>query len=285
MDRLNVTDEWLEALNDKFLKKNIPPKQRPWMALGEWSLFIGRLPIHWNDPDSRKILDWFERRYPGSQQIGPMFQGAFYFDGSFWPVFIPIAFGHFALDAFECLKTMPEATKAALNSDRESFPLYINLWVDCVDYGYGLDGQIHPSQNDTFCVELFRSGANELDAAVSMLLGRNPNPKSIEYARMATEMFLKAFLAAKAGLSQSEAQDLGHRLERAATKCLAVQNNADLEYISSAVTVFPSIKERYEGKTRTPIELWKAYSLAQFTGATIIRLLNGRDSRPDIKIN
>jgi hypothetical protein len=46
---------------------------------------------------------------------------------------------------------------------------------------------------------------------------------------MATEMFLKAYLAGKIGLTEKEAKDkIGHNIEKALDGCLAVDNQSEL---------------------------------------------------------
>ena len=101
---------------------------------------------------------------------------------------------------------------------------------------------------------------------------------------MATEMFLKSFLASRAGLTEAEARKkLGHNLQTIIQRCLDVEDHADLQKIHSNLNCFPEIHERYKGSERSGTELWTGYSVAQFTGATVTRLLSGRDTRSTIE--
>ncbi|MEO6723989.1 MAG: hypothetical protein ABIU20_10650, partial [Blastocatellia bacterium] len=121
----------------------------------------------------------------------------------------------------------------------------------------------------------------QINAAMTLLLETRPNSKAIESARMATEMFLKAFLALRNGLTeQSARQDIRHNLEEAVRRCLAVVNHADLNKIQNEISCFPTdIGDRYRGTESSPRQLWEASRVAQSTGATIVRLLTGRDIR------
>jgi hypothetical protein len=209
-----------------------------------------------------------------------MYMGTLYYDSCFWPIFIPVVFGTVKLDAAKSLRTMPDPIKSRLMKDRQEFMQYIAVWVDCLDYGFGIEGLCDGKNTSAFGQELFASGNQQLNATVTLLHEENPNPKAMESSRMATEMFLKAFLASKAGLTDEEARHkIGHNLEKALNMCLAVDKNSELQVIRSGLSLFPEIADRYKGTDKTPIELWHGYGIAQVTGTTVVRSLTGRDVR------
>ncbi|MBA2734372.1 MAG: hypothetical protein H0U54_16030 [Acidobacteria bacterium] len=278
------TDEWLEQINEELRKRDVPHKQRPYDALMEWSKYAG-ISSSLGGEDEKKIFDWFEKNTKvGSQYFGPMYMGSLFYDSCFWPIFIPVVCGEVKLDASNSLKTLPDSIKARLMKDKQEFMQYVAVWVDCIDYGFGIEELVENKNISTFGQELFRSGNQQLNATVSLLHEDNPNAKAMESARMATEMFLKAFLASKSGLTEKKAKDkIGHNLEKALNMCLDVDGNSELQVIHLGLPLFPEIKDRYKGTDKTLKELWHGYGIAQFTGTTVVRSLTGRDVRKTLK--
>lgn len=282
----DLTEEWLEHINEEFRKNDIPHKQRPWLAWREWAKYTG-MSISLNDEVVKKIFAWFEKNTKaGSQYVGSMYTGVFYHDSCFWPVFIPIVFGRVKLDARDSLKTMPETIVARLWRDRNEVTQYASLWAACADYAFGIDDLRKGKALGGFAQELLGSGDQQLNATVTLLLEDRPNPKAMESARMATEMFLKAFLAVRAGLTEKEAKDkIGHNLEKALNRCLVIDAKSELQAIQPDLSVFPDIGDRYKGTEKTSRELWIAYGAAQFTGTTVVRSLSGRDIRKTMRMS
>ena len=133
-----------------------------------------------------------------------------------------------------------------------------------------------------FAKELVVSGDQQMNTAVTLLLEDHPNPKAIESARMATEMFLKAFLAARGGLTDSSAKTIGHNLEIALDGCLAVDDKSELRVVRKDLHLLPTINDRYKGTDKSPKELWHGYAIAQFTATSVVRSLTRRDTRKTI---
>ena len=274
------TEEWLENINKELRKRDVPHKRRPWDAWMEWSKYIGAA-TSLNDEDVKKIFDWFEKNTKtGSQYIGSMYVGSLYYDSCFWPIVIPIVVGIVELDATKSLRTMPDSIKSSFLRDQDALIIYKTIWADCADYGFGIEEVVKDKSIGAFGEELFRSGNQQLNATFTLLHEDTPNPKSMESARMGTEMFLKAYLAAKVGLTENEVKDeIGHNLKKALDSCLAVDNQSELQNIRSDLSCFPEIGDRYKGTYKTPGELWQGYKVAQFTGATVVRAFTDRDLR------
>jgi hypothetical protein len=276
-------ETWLRERNAEFRSNDVPPKQRPWIAWLEWANHLGES-ISLNDAVVKEIFGWFERNSKaGLQYIRPLYVGAYYYDSAFWPVVIPVVLGRVQLDARESLRTMPNGVATSLFKNRNELMEFMSLWGNCLDYGFGID-HLQSASLNTFAKELFTSADQRLTATVSLLLQDPPNASSLESARMATEIFLKAYLVATSGLSENGARQIGHNLEEALNKCLAANPNSDLQAIKSSLIVFPDVGDRYKGIDRPQGILWKAYETAQSVGTTICRSLTGRDVRPTMRI-
>jgi hypothetical protein len=139
------------------------------------------------------------------------------------------------------------------------------------------------NDNGTFWQDLLRSGHQQLLSTVTLLQGNRPNAKGAEPARMATEMFLKAFIVYKTGMTDQEARkQISHDLEKALDKCIEIDPQSELNRIRSALGTFPEIAERYKETQKTLWELWRMYGMAQYAGVTIVRGLSGHDSRDQL---
>lgn len=182
----------------------------------------------------------------------------------------------------DSLKTMPDNIKRRLEADPGLYYGFAQVWCDCVDYSLGIESLIKVD-NGSFWQDLLRSGHQQLLSTVTLLQGNRPNPKGAEPARMATEMFLKAFIANQTAMTDAEARkQIGHNLEKALDKCLEIYPQSELQNIRSALDEFPDVAERYKETDKTLWELWRMYGMAQFSGVTVVRNLSGHDSRPPL---
>lgn len=278
------TETWLRELSAEFRRTEVPLKQRPWIAWQEWARQSGD-PVSLNDEIVKEIFIWFEKNSKaGLQYVQPMYVGAYYYDSAFWPVVIPVVAGRVQLNARESLKTMPDAVVMTLFKNRNELMDFMSVWGNCLDYGFGIDHLLSASSNG-FAKQLLTSGDQRLTATVTLLLQDRPNTSSIESCRMATEMFLKAYLAAKTGLTEEDAKrKIGHRLEEALSMCALIDPQSELLTIKASLNIFPEIGDRYRGTERPLGILWRAYEIAQFTGTTICRVLTGRDVRGTLRV-
>jgi hypothetical protein len=282
MDR--SLQNWLRERNAEYRAKDVPPKQRPWLAWQDWSSHSGES-VALNDDVVKQIFDWFEKHSrAGSQYIRPLYVGAYYYDATFWPVVIPVVAGRVQLNARHSLKTMSDGVAANLFGNRNELLDFMSLWGNCLDYGFGIDHLSSAPPNE-FAKQLLASADQRLTATVSLLLQDAPNPSALESSRMATEIFLKGYLAAVAALTEDEARrQIGHDLAEGLNRCLLANPQSELRSIQNSLNVFPEIGDRYKG-TEPPFGiLWKAYETAQFAGTTVCRALTGRDVRKTMRV-
>ena len=135
-----------------------------------------------------------------------------------------------------------------------------------------------------FSRQLFLSANSQLKATVTLLLEGTPNPKAMDSARMATEIFLKTFIAAHRGLTEQKAKQIGHDLKAALDECLEIRPQSEIGGLTSRITRFPAIGSRYEGMRYELVELWFAYGTAQFAGSALVRSLTDRNTRREIEL-
>lgn len=277
-----IPEKWLHEFNRKMGDGGTPYAQRPFEAIRAWTK-ENHCSFEFPSPAAKAVFDWFEAHSPKvAHAVGSLFTGTFYFDAYFWKVSIPLAYGNAFMNAFDSIEDFPEPVKKQLMDSRDHQFDYCSLWVDLMDYTYGMDDLRHGGGVSGFAARLATSADRELRATVRLLTEppQHPNPKAMESARMATEMFLKAYLAAHSGLNESDAQrQLGHNLVKAAETCERISKPDEFGDVKNRVSIFPPVGARYEGQYYDSGTLWAAYCIAQFVGTVFVRSLTDRDSR------
>ena len=276
---------WLAAMNLQMSGEDIPYISRPFEAIRRLSMeqdIAIAMPSSFAD----EILQWFEDHSPaGSHAIGSMFTSTFYYDAFFWKLEIPLAYGTVQLSALDSLTQMPVPVKDQLQRNHPMMWMYMQLWVDSLDYGFGINdlgrgAQLPLMGNQAFAAQLTASAHRELSASVGLLTEtRTPNAKALESERMATEMFLKSYLALHGSMTERDAKGFGHNLEELVKACKLAHGRTDLDELLQHMKVFPPIGARYEGVDYENSRLWSGYAVALRTGVTLIRSLTDRDSR------
>ena len=276
--------KWLAGKNENYRKNDIPPKRRPFLALAELSREFNTS-IYLNSDLANKVFGWFTANTkPGAHAIGSLFTGIFYFDACFWPVFIPIGYGTFKLDALSSLETMPKEMKAQLQQDQNEMRIYALYWIDCVDFAYGLDDL---RKNQTISVlgkSFLENGEREIESVISQLSSTRPNTKAILTARMAVEIFLKSLLITKGNKNEADIKKIGHDVSDAMSQCFTLTSVKEFFVLKSMLGIFPDVSARYTGSEPPIRKVWEAYCIAQATATVVARILSGRDSRSKIGI-
>lgn len=273
-------EDWFQWVNREFREQDVAVGQRPFLALDRYCKDFRVRALPFDAPAAKAIFDWFSSNTkPESHHIGALFTGAFYYDASFWAVDIPIGYGRFKLDAPNSLRGMPHHVKQELMTHARDAWSYVQFWVDCLDYAYGFDDIQKDPACAPFGLALLENADRELRAAISQLLEHRPNPKAAMSARMATEMYLKAFLVQKSGFTEADVKKFNHRLRDIVRECARVASGHDIVKIENDLNVFPEIHERYTGTDVPAAALWRAYGLAQYCGAAFTRSFSDRDTR------
>ena len=269
-----IDTKLLEEINDDLRREEIPHARRPFEAIMRVSKKLG-ISISMRSDESDIIFKWFKQREkPGSGAVGGVYKSAFYFDSEFWAVDIPIAYGTVSIGPFDYIRDMPETTIDALA--RTKGAQYLVFWADCADYGMGFDELRRNKHLDQFGIELLNAADQELRSTVSLLLERRPGARAILTARMATEMFIKSFLALSRGLSQEEAKSIGHDLETGLKELISASGLTNWQPIIDKLEVFPPIADRYREQSVSSSSLADAFAIAQSLGAVTTREFTNR---------
>lgn len=272
-------EDWLNSANARYRAEEIPPRQRPFRALSDFSRDF-KCSFTLDSPIAKSIIDWFYKHSaPGSHAIGSMFTGAFYFDAYFWPMHIPIGYGTFSINAFDCLETMPEAVKEHLAKNQQDSTNLALYWVDCCDYAYGFDELHKANKLSSKALVFLNNGDRELRGAVSQLLSSRPNTKAILALRMACEIFLKALLIQEKNLTDSQLKKISHKIKDIAADCHSATGIPEFDAIATAASVFPDVSERYDGDEWKLSEVWNALFIAQVAATSVVRHYTNRDMR------
>jgi HEPN domain-containing protein len=278
-----VTPPWLESVNAEFSKQEMPHRRRPWEAIRVWNEVNG-VPISGSSIRARQIFDWFHvNTKPGSHMAGPLAEAAFYHDGAFWEVTIPLGYGSPSVDFLDMLR-MPASVKLRFWNERNDLFIFVKFFADCFDYFYSVDDLRSSFASNPLLKGFIAAGREHITQAASLLLDTRPNAKAAEASRFALEIFLKTFLVAKGGLSEKEIKDLRHDLQKLLTRCLEVDPQSELRHIESKLSLYPDVAARYRAEDMCPRDLWATYYTALTSGAVVMRPLSGRDTTKSIQI-
>lgn len=210
--------------------------------------------------------------------VGPRFTGVFLFQNVFWRVVIPIVMGTSSVNALDALRIMPSETKRLLSSRRNDLREYLKLWADCMDYDMGYQTAAQSVTQGSFLGEMIESTERELTSSVSDLCQQRPNAKAIHSARDATEKALKAYLCYHAGLTHNDAKyKLYHHLDKAILEVKLRTPKSPLVLAQADLDAFAPYDERYSSNTYSHERLWRAYRIAQFVAAEVLRSITGRN--------
>lgn len=277
-------ETWLIDLNRKFREQDVHVRRRPFLAIDHYCKDFNVTAVAFDSPSAKAIFDWFyANTKTEAHQIGTLFTGAFYFDSCFWPVDVLTGYGRYELNALESLQAMSEQLKRELMSIPEAAWAYALNWADSVDYGYGIDDLDKALDVDAiFARSLLENADRELRSAIAQLLERRPNAKAAMSCRMATEIFLKAFLVLKARFTEPQIRALSHNLDKLLIKMREIDPSHEALRIEKELWVFPAINDRYTGGELTPARLWQAYDVTLYLAASIVRSFTERNLRAHI---
>jgi hypothetical protein len=278
---MSVSTEWLKKINQEFRDEGLEQRKRPMKALCRYGMEF-KISVGISSPIAKEIFAWFKARSkPGVDQIGSLFESVYYFDTEFWTVSIPVFSGTVRIDAPDSLQEMPESLKDDLVSNPRSASEFACHHRDCLDYGVGIGEVEHRSDLDSFGVQLLKAADHELRLAVTQLKERRPDPRAILTCRMTTELFLKAYIALKVGLSREQARkELSHDLGKAFDKFVAISGHTILSSMKGHLAVYPPVEARYDEQHLSHGSVWEGFRLAQFLGAVIVRDWASRDTLP-----
>jgi hypothetical protein len=274
-------DAWLISINTQLTQMQVLHSRRFEYALKELERLTGEK-IASEDPRYKSILEFFGKnaRIQGPS-IGPKAAGLYYHDDCFWKMVVPTIFGRVKAHPTDWLMDVPKSIRFGIKHSNRHFMDYAKVWADCFDFAYGTDDFLRRRQPNNFGEKLLSSGKQFLDATVSMLLEPNPNSGAFLQSRMASEMFLKAFIYFNDGnkLDANQAKNIGHKLVEALKKCQSLPKSGEFRYVSNLDGLYPAISDRYEGQKYGNQSLWDGYKAAVFIGATLTRSITDRNTQ------
>lgn len=273
----HALETWLTSTNARYRADELPPRHRPFRALSDFSREF-KCSISLDSPLAQSIFDWFYKHsQPGAHATGALFTGAFYFDACFWPLYIPIGYGTFSLNALNCLETMPQSIKEHISQSREDLWDLALYWADCCDYAYGIDDISKEGKLNAKALAFIQNGDRELAGAIAQLVSPRPNAKAILALRMACEIFLKTLLIQERNLTDQQLKKLSHKIEDIAAECFAITHAPEFDAVAKTGGTFPEVSDRYEGVERKLSEVWNALCVTQIAATAVIRQYTDRD--------
>lgn len=275
-------EEWLTSLNQGFRTRGVSVGKRPFLAIMQYAQDFNIQGLSFNSDAARAIDDWFtSNTKPEAHHIGSLFTSVFYYDTCFWPVDIFRTPGRIRLDSLSSLQSMPESLKKEMMSVPTDAWNYAIAWAHSLDYAYGFDDMrktIISAEHD-YALSLLKNADRELRAATSQLLEPRPNSKAAMSCRMATEIFLKAFLVIKTKVTKKELKkEIGHNLNKSLSKIRNLDPDHQLLAVEPTISIFPAIDDRYTGEELSSNTLWEAYFTTMHVASAVTRSFTDRNS-------
>jgi hypothetical protein len=284
-----VTMDWLETTSKHLSDQGVDPDLRAEQAIRKWMSEnaddfteqegenLEELE-HATGKQLDKIRSYFlTQRNRDRRYIDGPYQGVYYYYGYFWEVTIPMVFGRPKINALSHLK-MDDRLKSRLAQDPNELKEYVRVFADSYDYAFSIEELEGTCRSDT-ARQFYSSGDKHLRAIKALLYQRKVSSKVIEDARMAVEMFLKAYVAHVDGLDERALKDTyRHGLEGLVSRCENV-GAIEVGELRSKILAFPEVSSRYNIQERTFGDLWSAYLLTLRSALAVLRPLSGRDLR------
>ncbi len=206
----------------------------------------------------------------------------YYYYGYFWEVTVPMVFGSPRINALSHLK-MDDRLKSQLAQDTSELKEYIRVFADSYDYAFSIEELEGKCRSDT-ARQFYSSGDKHLRAIKALLHQNKVSSKAVEDARMAVEMFLKAYVAHVDGVDERALKDTyRHGLEGLIDRCES-GGAIEIGELRSRILAFPEVSSRYNIQERAFGDLWSAYLLTLRSALAVLRPLSGRDLRKGFPI-
>ena len=270
-----ITEAWFEDLNQRLSDEGVPHISRPMRAIQELSKAYS-CEISSDSAQWKSVFNWFKHNAPPrSDQIGAQFTATYYSDTYFWKVPTLHTYGAVEVFPLRSIEGMSERARTRIASDKQALHEYLLLWADAADYGAGFSEVLATKELSEFAKNLAKSGDQELRGTVQLLVGeKRSNAKAMQSARMATELFLKAYLAAHCKMSEEDGKKkYVHNLEKLTKEVSNVSGSKCPEELSEVWKIFPGIEARYLGEMYPNERLWKGYRAAQVAATLFVRSL------------
>ena len=254
--------------------------RRPFLALKHYSQDFSIRRLDFGSDVANAIFDWFNSNTkPVEHHIGTLFTGAFYYDTCFWPIEIFLAYGTVHLEGLPSLQSMPESLKKEMMLVPMDAWSYAIAWAHSLDYAYGCDDMRQTlSAESSYAFKLLENADRELKSATAQLLEPQPNSKAAMSCRMATEIFLKAFLVLKARLTEKEIRAFSHNLNKSLAKIRELYPEHQILAVESVISGFPTIDDRYTGEMLSHDSLWEAYCTTMHVASSVTRSFTNRNA-------
>ncbi len=212
--------------------------------------------------------------------VGPRFTGVFLFQNIFWRVSIPLVIGACAVNALDALRMMPADQKRLLCAQGDTLREYLLLWADCWDYDAGFQASHMVLAKGSFLGEMIVSTDRELTSAIADLCQQRPNSRAMHGSRDTTEKALKAHLCHHGGLTADHAKKyFGHKLDQLIQEVAINAPQSPLAKLANDLKAFAPYDDRYTSTVYSRSDLWRAYRVAQFTAAEVLRTITGKSHR------
>lgn len=284
---IDPTDEQLQSLivaaDDEALQEGTEPRQRPFSVIPKVMEKLGYKEFVFGGQGTLPIVDKIAALHrtlyrPSDLAIGGIHGGIFMFRDVFARVYVPIAFGHAAIDPFT-LTDLSSNQLGWLGTRKYDLHMFLDQFMDIFDFGGGIGNYANYKTPPKEALEFFWLAAFQLQGAAASLSVAFDSRGAVQSALIGTELALKGGLAA-AGEDKATIRKHGHDLTSAAKAFGSKQSNFDLDRALRAISRMPPyVENRYSPDQPSRIETGHIVMGAQYVAGEVMRQIAGYSIR------
>lgn len=241
-----ISEEWLNNLNDEFIKRGIPHRTRASEAYRRMCLEI--VDTDFNSVEARYVYEWFDKvTKPGSQNFIIKNRFPFYYDGEFWLLKIPFIAGTPLLNDIEQYLEIPEAIKNQLVQSKKSYQKFQQHFILSLNYVLTFEEVLSLIEDNEGLKKWLGSANDELRAGIEILLSGYGISRAALNFRNSFENFLKALIFFKLRLNDDEMRTkFNHKLASAFDQVIKITDYKKLNSLRKVIEKFPKVEDRYD---------------------------------------
>lgn len=233
-------------------------------------------------PLVRRVQRLNRRLYrPEDIRTGGVHMGAFMFRDLFARLSIPVIFGEVNLDPLEHID-LSDFQKEWLQHSPAEYARLGDQFIDLMDFGYGVMEMGHSRDIGDQAHTLLGLARFHFQAAGATMTGAYDLGGAVQSALLATELTLKAGLAANGVSEDRLKQEFGHDFGKAAKALGQFEVAFDTDRVLRVLETYPAyVPNRYAGEQPGRIQAGHLVMGAQYVAAEVTRQLTDRNLRRD----
>ena len=209
----------------------------------------------------------------------PLLEGGVGFRDQVFLTRINVGFGTFAINPRNCIAIAENEIEQVFRNYPDQFWRSQYVVADLLDFAFGSDDLRGGGESE----ELLRNASGHITAAARTLQSSGDAAAAVQSSCLAAELSFKGVLA-HLGLSEPERRKLGHRLDTAAERLIALAPSPSDQNLRAVLKKFPDyVQSRYVRHGLSRLDLIDLMHTSQFVAADAVRRVTTRNLASQIE--